>query len=331
MVKTSSLYLLPILGVIPSVLSSWADTLHIYDNATLGNVSASNDCLSALTANVTCYANLGDAVTQVNAWSAGALNLMCADSCKESLNDYVSSVDMACGTLKYNISGIEQVASLAGQEMVWKQMATCLKDPSSGEYCNRVFQESADGSNGPCSNCTLDYLSTLANSGWGQKLVAQSMVASRISSCSATASYTVTSTPSLSLSLPLTSATPTTTATNSRCNTSDPNALLYRVHGNASCSAISRAKKVSTPALKDMNALGASCSYLHANQTLCLPSKCAIHRVMKNDTCSSIINSLDHEISSATFRSWNPAINVDCSNLNSFVNDYLCVRYVSRL
>jgi hypothetical protein len=129
------------------------------------------------------------------------------------------------------------------------------------------------------------------------------------------------------LSLPLTSSTPTSASTNTRCNTSNPDASVYSVHGNQTCSSISFVKKVSTPVLKDINALDSACSSLRSNQTICLPSQCAIHRVTANDTCSSIINSLDHKVNTANFRSWNPSINVDCSNINSFEGDYLCVRY----
>jgi hypothetical protein len=86
---------------------------------------------------------------------------------------------------------------------------------------------------------------------------------------------------------------------------------------------------VSTPALQNMNALGASCGYLQVNQTLCLPSECATLRVGGNDTCSSILASLDHKISTVTFRSWNPNLNFDCSNIGPFVGKDLCVRYVA--
>ncbi|OJJ85956.1 LysM peptidoglycan-binding domain-containing protein [Aspergillus glaucus CBS 516.65] len=67
--------------------------------------------------------------------------------------------------------------------------------------------------------------------------------------------------------------------------------------------------------------------YLQANQVFCLPSQCAIHEVKANETCTSIVDSLGHTVSTATFRSWNPSINVDCSNVDAFVGDYLCVSH----
>lgn len=320
-----------VLAILPFALAFSNNTLQIYNTASLANVSASSGCVSALTANLTCYADLGKAVTQVTTWSSGALDLICADTCKQSLNDYVTQVDTACGSgTMYSISGTEQDASLAGQKMQWKQNATCLTDPPTGKYCNLMFQDSAKssaGSNMTCNDCTLHYLTTLANSQWGQQMIDPSMVASRISRCLAGATYTVTattSTPSVS-----TSATATSMVTsNARCNTSDPDARLYTVRSNQTCVDISSANNVSTPALQNMNALDTTCSHLFANQTLCLPSECAIHRVKTNETCSSILSSLDHEISISTFRSWNPSIMVDCSNIDSYVGDDLCIRYL---
>ncbi|OQD97136.1 hypothetical protein PENSOL_c013G04724 [Penicillium solitum] len=303
------------------------NTFQIYNSDSLSNVSASDSCISALKENVTCYVDLGDAVTRTTTWSSNALDLMCADSCKKSLDDYVSNVDISCGTTStYNISGTEQAASLAGQKMQWKQSTTCLEDPSTGDYCNLVLQRAA--SNGSkslaCADCNLKYLTALANSQWGQKMISPSMVQSRISKCSASASYTIT--PTSSSATVTTSGTSTTAPTsNARCNVTDPDTRTYRVQQNQTCVDISGMNNVSTPALQNMNALGASCGYLQVNQTLCLPSECATLRVGGNDTCSSILASLDHKISTVTFRSWNPNLNFDCSNIGPFVGKDLCV------
>ncbi|CAG8417427.1 unnamed protein product, partial [Penicillium salamii] len=243
-----------------------------------------------------------------------------------ALESYVTTVDKACGTdTLYNISGVLQTASDAGSEMLWKQSATCLTDSSSGEYCSRVLQTaSSNGLNLTCNDCALDYMTTIVNSPWGQQLLSPAAVSSRISRCSATASYSVTYTAS---------STPTSTSTaiatagdNVRCNVTDPSSNTYVVpSANTTCVDISTIANVSTPALESMNALGSDCSYLTKGQTLCLPDVCDIYKVSSNDTCTSILGKLRQQISTPTFRSWNPSINSACSNLQALKGEYICL------
>ncbi|KAJ5712177.1 hypothetical protein N7488_006333, partial [Penicillium malachiteum] len=318
--------LLGSLLAIPHAAALSNDTLQVYAPSTLKGVTASDTCVDALLANVTCYVSLGAAVTQYTTWTSGSLSLICSEDCQQSLEDYVTDVDAACGTdTLYNISGSMQTASLAGREMQWKQTATCLKDPSSGELCNLLFHEAAQNGTGStlsCSNCTLEYLTSLANSQWGQQMLEPAMVESRIASCSATAYYSVTYTATTTAT---TVATSTATATNIRCNKTDTDQVLYTVQTNETCINISAAQNVSTPALEEINALDAACQYLTENQILCLPPSCSIYKVGANDTCSSIVATLSREVSTTIFRSWNPSINIDCSNLNSLIGEYLCV------
>lgn len=303
------------------------DTLFVYTSAALNSSLFSTTCLSALTTNVSCYSGLGAAIFQTTTWSSDALDLICTDTCQTALESYVTTVDTACGTdTLYNISGVLQTASDAGSEMLWKQSATCLTDSSSGEYCSRVLQTaSSNGLNLTCNDCALDYMTTIVNSPWGQQLLSPAAVSSRISRCSATASYSVTYTAS---------STPTSTSTaiatagdNVRCNVTDPNSNTYVVpSANTTCVDISTIANVSTPALESMNALGSDCSYLTKGQTLCLPDACDIYKVSPNDTCTSLLGKLRQQISTPTFRSWNPSINSACSNLQALEGEYICLR-----
>lgn len=115
-------------------------------------------------------------------------------------------------------------------------------------------------------------------------------------------------------------------AATSRCNISDPNVDLYTVQGNETCVDISLASNVSTPLLADLNALGVGCQYLIANKTLCLPGICSIYLVQPNDTCTSILSNISRKVSLPIFRSWNPRVNSQCSNLNTLVDQYICLR-----
>ncbi|KAJ5321616.1 hypothetical protein N7476_004618 [Penicillium atrosanguineum] len=302
------------------------ETLFVYTSASLNSSLFSTTCLSALNVSVSCYSNLGAAVFQTTTWSSDALDLICTDTCRTALDDYVSAVDTACGTdTLYNISGVMQTASDTGSEMLWKQSATCLTDSSSGEYCSRVLQEaSSNGVNVTCNDCALDYLATLVNALWGQQLLDPASVSSRISRCSASGSYSVTYTAS---STPTATTTAVATAgDNVRCNITDPSSNLYVVPlTDTTCLDISTLANVSTPDLANMNALGPDCSYLMEDQTLCLPDVCEIYMVSSNDTCASILGNLRYQISTPTFRSWNPTINSACSNLQALEGEYICI------
>ncbi|CZR55671.1 uncharacterized protein PAC_05559 [Phialocephala subalpina] len=300
--------------------------LYIYTSSStaLANISASAACLTALTADVPCYANLGSAVTDTTTWSPSALGYICTKNCTTALSTYVTNVDSACGTeATYNISGTIQTAADLGREMQWRQSTTCLTDPTSGEYCNTYFQGALNSSSTSigCSTCYLTYLESIVNSEWGQALISDSAFESRVSSCSATgysATYTATSSSSTS------TATATVTS-GDRCNKTDASVVLYTVLANDSCIDISASQNVSTGALTSLNGLDLGCSYLSKGETLCLPTTCDVYLVKTNDTCASIINNLSSEIVTAELASWNANINSQCSNLATLVGTYICI------
>ncbi|OBT52520.1 hypothetical protein VE04_06298 [Pseudogymnoascus sp. 24MN13] len=302
------------------------DLLYIYTSSStaFANISASASCLSALTADVSCYANLGSAVTDTTTWSSSALGFICANNCTTALSAYVANVDSVCGaTATYNISGTIQTAADLGREMQWRQSTTCLTDPSSGEYCNTYFQEAlANSSTGvSCSTCYLTYMESIVNSEWGQALISNSEFESQVSSCSATgysATYTATSSSSTS------AATPTVTS-GDRCNKTDPSVALYTVLANDSCIDISASQNVSTGSLTSLNGLDQGCSYLSTGEKLCLPTTCDVYLVKTNDTCTSIISSFSSGITNADLASWNSNINSQCSNLPALVGTYICI------
>ncbi|KAK9794210.1 putative Carbohydrate-binding module family 18 protein [Seiridium cardinale] len=298
------------------------NTLSIYDSSALGNLTASEVCISALTSNVTCYAGLNRAVTQTTSWSSIALGKICTAECTSSLEDYVAAVDDACGSDTYNISGSVETASYAGQELIWKQTVTCLTDDSTGDYCNTEFQDSANGTGATgigCSQCYLDYLYTIADSAYGQGVVNANYFETKASNCSATG-YTMT----YSATATSTSAA-ATEASNVRCNATDSSASLYEVQVGDSCLSISASQNVSTGALANTNALDLNCTYLTTGESLCLPEICEIYQVQENDTCNSVLESLERQVSVQTFISWNSNLNSQCSNIQSLSGTYVCI------
>lgn len=332
MAFTRAVFGLLVLPLLRQVIAQSNNTLTIYSASSL-NINAAADCITALTANVTCYSQLQKAVLETNSWSSAALGLICSQTCTNGLDSYVSSVDKACGSdTIYNISGTIQTASNAGREVQWKQSATCLTDPSSGNYCNVIFQQSSSGKDVACSNCALTYLTTLANSQWGQEIVDPAMVSRQVSSCSTTGysiTYTATATATSSTA---TQSTPLSEDSNGRCNTSDPTVSTYITVANQTCSEVSLAHNVSTPVLASINALTPNCTSLSANKTLCLPETCSIYRVSANDSCKAILkNNMTRQVELPTFRSWNPSINSACSNLGALEGQYICLRSVNRI
>ncbi|KAF7535268.1 hypothetical protein G7054_g5512 [Neopestalotiopsis clavispora] len=298
-----------------------SDTLYVYTSTSIENITASDACKSALASNVTCYTSLNKAVTEKTSWSSTVLTKICTAECTDSLQDYIASVDDACGSSTYNISGTVQSASRAGNELLWKQSVTCLEDDSTGAYCNTEFQDAAINGTGAseigCSQCYLDYLYAIANSEFGRGLVSEDYFEARASSCSATG-YTITATATS------TSATATETA-NTRCNVTDTGSTVYTVKDGDSCTSISASQNVSTSLLTSINALDTNCTYLTTGQSLCLPDICNVYLVQTNDTCDSILESLVMDVALQYFLSWNNNINSVCSNLASLVGTYVCI------
>lgn len=299
-----------------------SNNTYIYTQSSLGDISASNDCISALTANVSCNGALQSAVLQTSTWSTNALKQMCTDDCKSSLSGYISTVDEECGTDKqYNISGTMQTASDVGKKMQWQYNATCLTDSSSGEYCNTLFQ----GGGTPdikCSSCYLNYLSTVINSKWGQSLFSPSVLTNQVNSCGATG-YSVTYTaPATSTSA---SASSTATASVQRCDVNDNSTTTYTVENGDTCNSISVEKNVSTSALINTNGLGSGCAYLVTGQRICLPDSCKVARVGSNDTTSSMVSRMSRKVTTKQFLSWNPSLSTVNSNLSYAAGTYVCV------
>lgn len=309
--------------------ASWgnADTLYIHTSASLASISASEACINAMTSNVSCYAGLSQAVTQTTGWSASALSQICTSGCSSALSSYVSSVDAACGAdSQYNISGTLQSASDQGKEMQWRYDTTCLTDPTSGTYCNTLFQDAAANhqTSIKCSTCYLKYISSIVNSQWGQNiLLSPSALERQVSSCS-TSGYSVTYTPTSTVS---STASASATVVASRCNVTDPDATVYIVESGDTCVSISVGQNVSTSALINLNSLDMSCTHLAAGVNICLPEVCEIYRVKESDTVKSIVAGLSSEVSVPQFVAWNANLNSlrSTENLTSIAGKYICV------
>lgn len=71
------------------------------------------------------------------------------------------------------------------------------------------------------------------------------------------------------------------------------------------------------------NDLKANCVDFPTSGALCLVNTCEVYTVTLNDTCSSIANT--NNITQAQLKAWNPSIDAGCYNVDSMVDDQLCI------
>lgn len=95
----------------------------------------------------------------------------------------------------------------------------------------------------------------------------------------------------------------------------------YTVVSGDTVGSIANKFQVSTGPLMFMNGIFPDESNLEVGAELCLPVRCPIYKVTQNDDCASIASS--HDTTFAMLRSWNAAINLECSNL--VPNTNICV------
>jgi len=141
--------------------------------------------------------------------------------------------------------------------------------------------------------------------------------ASLTSSCGSSG-YAFTSPTSYALNSTATTSVPTTTP-----SCSSP----YLVQSGDTCDSIALAQNVSTFSIVTAGSLSPDCSNLQAGSSLCLPSSCNLYRVQYDDTCDSIL-AANTNVTATNLLSWNPNINVLCTNIDYFVLTLICLRCV---
>ena len=190
---------------------------------------------------------------------------------------------------------------------------TCLKDPSSGQYCaDFIFNAfgnttgDSDGTGLPsnvlCSPCvvnTLRQMQSTPYSNYGPQLATS--WASIQSTCGISYPTAVQPLQTNVTNLPGYSMLNTTT---------QPSCLsgnTYTVVGGDNCGLIAQAHNVSTGGLIAINQLLPDCTDLQIGQVLCLPQSCATYVVQPNDSCYSI--ALANNLLYPEVIGWNPGIN----------------------
>ena len=91
----------------------------------------------------------------------------------------------------------------------------------------------------------------------------------------------------------------------------------YTVQPGDTCRSIAQASSVSEGSIAVVNDLWADCTRFTSNNetftSLCLPLACETYEMAPDDNCWSVSD--NHNITFAQFLAYNPAVNLDCSNL----------------
>jgi hypothetical protein len=111
----------------------------------------------------------------------------------------------------------------------------------------------------------------------------------------------------------------------------------HTITNTDNCSSVALAHNISTYDIQYLNNI-IDCDNITDvtnNKTvggsLCYRDSCSLHKVTSDDTCASIVATGNGAFSLPQFQSWNPSIQLGCSNLWELVGEYLCVRYVNRI
>lgn len=185
---------------------------------------------------------------------------------------------------------------------------------TTNEFCDLVLA-AAEASNNTdeylCSDCLLGTWKSQLESPFGYEKSYEDDFASITSRCGANG-YSF--------------ATPTVYALNATASTSaEPtcsNSVL--VASGDSCASVARNNGVSTQGLRAQNGLSKDCTLPVIGTTLCLPETCDLYLLRRGDDCDAIAT--QHSTSVSRLVAWNPMLNIECTNLNEWEDDYICVR-----
>ncbi|RDW83597.1 LysM peptidoglycan-binding domain-containing protein [Aspergillus mulundensis] len=245
------------------------------------------------------------------------LQALCETSCLSDLTQFRTEILGACNAdtdVLVPDGGIAYPATFIVDRWLYAIGLSCLKDPSSGDYCdisvaNWTSSDANYTADQECSYCGLAVQQKQLASPFGYTEQDAADFASLTLSCSQTTYAYATPTAYALNTTTTTPYTPTCTAS-------------HTVADGESCVSISGDYNVSTYGLINENALTVSCNELKEGRVLCLPEDCTIWQLDLLDTCDSI--QADLNITMAQLLAWNPMINSGCSNLASWRGWHLC-------
>ncbi|KAI1158006.1 hypothetical protein F5B18DRAFT_668603 [Nemania serpens] len=282
-------------------------------------------CSATLTSNISCDPWVSH-FREGSYYKPAGLESVCTTSCQTAIKNYQFSLASNCKGLTYNFTETTYLPiDSIGSMLDYVYSLTCLQD--SGRFCNYVAYEASlqadinastpigrpnsTSTISPCDNCFVKQLQLEAGSPFagGDELVTS--YSSLTSSCKVTG-MPITAT---TLSSSTVSVTPTTTPT---CS-----GKTYKVSLSDTCRSIAQSQGIGVGWLVSDNSLNAYCAGFNATGTLCIQNTCTTYTVKAGDTCSTIAKA--NNVTSSQIISWNPILDVTCSNIGVSLNDPICI------
>ncbi|KAL4864806.1 pectin lyase fold/virulence factor [Aspergillus spectabilis] len=231
---------------------------------------------------------------------------VCDAGCQRSLAQAHTGIAARCGESDI-IPGLPAISVV--ERLWWQYNDTCLKDVTTGRYCNDIIatydltSDISDMSEEQlCSYCfTTKYQEMQKSSYSGYSENSAQVLETINSACDESSPITITD-PSIDVP-------PSDNTTTLDCISDNH----YTTKAGDTCDSIAAAKSVSAATLYAINPALVDCTSIPAGLTLCLPETCETAQVQSSDTCISL--GVDN---GATWRSiieWNSALDYGCTNL----------------
>ncbi|KAH6974150.1 hypothetical protein BKA56DRAFT_675609 [Ilyonectria sp. MPI-CAGE-AT-0026] len=287
----------------------------------------SGGCLEALNTIVNCSDHLSSNVPGPDLFfetlEKEILDSVCMKSCRQSLFDLRSKIQLACEMDKrpFVYKHIEFPPTYRVDLLLLSYNTYCYKDKDTGRFCDlQIAEWRATPPKTPieCNDCMLGPEKLQLEAPIGYNEYDASDFSTSTSRCGVTGyeyskptQYATTNTKRLSMAWkPFTRPTPT------------PCLSPYIIKEDDDCESIARENSVSTHELQLKNHLWCH-ERLSPGVSICLPPKCKTHEVEYGDTCTGLSDR--YGVSSQQLVSWNPIIDKKCSNIKGFSGTSICV------
>jgi hypothetical protein len=314
----------------------------IYSPGSLYIEDLSATCQTALTQTIKCHSKLRAWQQPATRRSLGNVTLtdeVCDAGCGNSLRSYYEAVTAACQGQNFTVAAGVTFPERAGGTIWTGYNETCLKDPTTDEYCNGKYPVSRlkSGRKADSISLDLDIINTFTIVDTYEDMPHDELC----SPCYINLHQTMQASPYSIYHDPLQSNYLQGRLKHiySKCdvgdgatNIKDPQYIpieeedvpcftdvTYTTKEGDTCDSIALPYSVASAALQSANTEHiANCTSIQPGRELCIPLSCnKLYVLQDEDTCESIEMSTDIALDS--LRSYNPWINYFCDNLLSTV------------
>ncbi|KAI1860784.1 uncharacterized protein JN550_011246 [Neoarthrinium moseri] len=278
----------------------------------------SDSCAEALNTTVaSCSVFLASVAVDMPRLASSLLDVLCTADCRSSLTSVRNVIAAGCSTSTdvLEIGSVVYPATFVIENLLYAFDVSCTKDSDTGMFCDQIYMDAlANGTEvDSCSDCALSVVSKQLSSPFGYHPQFAEGFQSVTSRCGATG-YAFTSPAPYAVSTKP-SAQPTDAPT---CTSP------YTVQEGDTCDSIATSKGVSTLSIVKAGRTDPDCTTLQVGANLCLPEPCTVYRVQYDDTCQSIIDSVEG-LRATDLLTWNANINPLCSNLGAIAKSLICI------